>query len=74
MHVLDGFVSPVHAARRLNVAGSTLRAMVRAGRLPATRTPLGIIIQADDLEQFAKRRAEARSENGKGQYGSKAQE
>lgn len=60
------------AARLIGVSEQTIRAWVRDGRLPATRTPLGALVDAAavaqlaaEREQAARERPRARQERGR---------
>ncbi len=44
------------AARLIGMSEQSVRAFVRAGTLKATRTPLGLLIDADDARRLADQR------------------
>ena len=52
-------MSTSEAARCLGIAAETLRSWVRAGTLPATVTPLGMLFDAGDVEALRQRRLAA---------------
>ncbi len=54
---LEGYLAPSEAARRIGVAPVTLRWWVQQGKLPALRTPNGIVIRIADVEDTIRRRA-----------------
>ena len=57
IETLDGYLSPAQAARVLNIAPVTVRWLVKSGKLPALRTPNGMLLRVADVEQAARERA-----------------
>ena len=56
---IDTRVTTSEAARASGVSEQTIRTWVRAGILPAERTPLGALIDARDLGRLIQAREEA---------------
>ena len=55
--VMEGYLGPSEAARRIGVAPVTLRLWVRQGKFPALRTPIGMVLRTEDVERAARERA-----------------
>ncbi len=55
---LDGYLSPSKAAQQIGVAPITLKLWAKQGRVPALRTPIGLVFRTEDVEQLARQRAE----------------
>ncbi len=56
--VMEGYVGPSEAARQLGIAPVTLRLWVKQGKMPALRTPNGIVLRTEDIEQARRQRVE----------------
>ena len=56
--VLEGYLSPSAAARRIGVAPLTLKLWARSGKIPALMTPNGIVFKVEDIDRIAHERAE----------------
>ena len=57
LSVADGdWISPGQAALKLGVSREWIRALIRAGRLGATRTPLGHLVLGSDVDRLAAER------------------
>lgn len=57
VETMAGFLSPSETARALGIADSTVRYLVRTGKLPAVRTPNGLILRVADVDQCRQERA-----------------
>ena len=56
--VLSGYLAPVEAARRLRLAEGTLRYYARLGRLPVVLAGGRPLYRVEDVDRFARERAE----------------
>ncbi len=61
MTELGGYLSPTEAANAIGVSTQTVRLWVRAGKMPALRTPNGIVLRREDVEEVAKARTAGRT-------------
>jgi excisionase family DNA binding protein len=62
----EHWVSLMTAARRLGISPDRVRQLVDAGRVVSWRSPLGRLIDADDLERLARERAAAPTKGARG--------
>ncbi len=58
--ITNELLSPAEAGRRLGLSVDRIRQLVDHGRLEATRTPLGRLIDAGSVEALAAERAAQR--------------
>jgi hypothetical protein len=56
----DSWLSPAQAARVIGVTPQRIRQLMRSGELKSSETPLGRILPRDEVERYARERAEKR--------------